>query len=184
MNLLERPKEILQGFFNGKIYPVVVVLLMFCAYTTSTEAYVNVINLLLLSVGLLVSDSIRPFIAVLPAYLYQFSVKTAMPTPEGLAALFSGTSLVLYVVSFSILALCLVIFFLKNKLLTKENLLSLPMPIAAIILALTMLPNGIFSDRYVGTSTLYGALEIFTLVGIFYIFYLGLKNDSHEEVVE
>ena len=184
MNLLERPKEILQGFFNGKIYPVVVVLLMFCAYTTSTEAYVNVINLLLLSVGLLVSDSIRPFIAVLHAYLYQFSVKTAMPTPEGLAALFSGTSLVLYVVSFSILALCLVIFFLKNKLLTKENLLSLPMPIAAIILALTMLPNGIFSDRYVGTSTLYGALEIFTLVGLFYIFYLGLKNESHEEVVE
>ncbi len=184
MSLLEKTKDILQSFYKSKIYPVIVVLLMFCAYTTSTEAYVNVINLLLLSVGLLVSDSIRPLIAVLPAYLYQFSVKTAMPTPEGLAALFSGTSLVLYVLSFSALALCLAIFFLKNKLFTKENLSSLPMPIAALILTVTMLPNGIFSDRYVGTSTLYGAFEVFTLVGIFYILYLGLKNDSHEELVE
>ena len=184
MSFLENATDVLQSFYKGKIYPVIVVLLMFCAYTTSTEAYINVINLLLLSVGLLVSDSIRPFMAVLPAYLYQFSVKTAMPTPEGLAALFSGNSLWLYVISLSTVAVCLVIFFIKNGLLSKENLRDLPMTLAALILALTMIPNGIFSDRYVFTSTLYAAFEVFTLVGIFYIFYLGLKNDSHEEAVE
>lgn len=184
MSFLEKPKEILQSFYLGKAYPVVVVLLMFCAYTTGSEAYVNVVNLLLLSVGLLVCESIRPFIAVLPAYLYQFSVETAMPTPEGLAALFSGTSLVLYVVSFSVLAVCLVLFFVKNKLVTKENLLELPMTLTSLILFATLLPGGFFSDRYTLTSTLYAAFVAFTLVGIFYIFYLGLKNDTHEEVTE
>lgn len=184
MSFLDKPKEILQSFFMGRIYPVIVVLLMFLAYTTSTEAYVNVINLGLLSIGLLVCESIRPFLAVLPAYLYQFSVKTAMPTPEGLKALFSGTSLTLYVISFSVLILCFIIFFIKNGLLTKDNFKSLPMTFASLILAVTMLLNGLLSDRYVLTSTLYGALEIFTLVGIFYVFYLGLKNDDHEELVD
>lgn len=183
MGFLETIKDHLQSFFMGRIYPVIVVLMMFCAYTTSTEAYINVINLLLLSVGLLVTESIRPMIVVVASYLYQFSVKTAMPTPEGLEALFSGTSLTLYVVSFSVLILCFVIFFIKNGLLTKENFKGLPMTLTSLILAVTMLLNGLFSDRYTLTSTLYGAFEVFTLVGIFYIFYLGLKNDSHEELI-
>lgn len=184
MTFLNNLKEILQSFYMGRVYPVIVVLMMFCAYTTSTEAYINLASLLLLSVGLLVCDSLRPLIPVLISYLYQFSVNTAMPTPEGLAALFSGTSLVLYVVSFSILAICLVLFFLKNKLFTLENLKTLPLPIAAIVFSVTFLTNGIFSDRYVFTSTLYGALQIFTILGIFYIFYLGLKNDNHGELVD
>ena len=183
MGFLEKIKDLLQSFYMGRIYPVIVVLMMFCAYTTSTEAYINVANLLLLSFGLLVCDSIRPMIPVVASYLYQFSVKTAMPTPEGLKALFSGTSLTLYIVSFSVLIACFILFFIKNGLFSKENLKTLPMPIASLILAVTMLLGGIFSDRYVITSTLYAALEVFTLVGIFYIFYLGLKNDNHEDLI-
>jgi O-antigen ligase len=44
--------------------------------------------------------------------------------------------------------------------------------------------GGLFSDRYTVTSTLYAAFVAFTLVGIFYIFFLGLKNDRYEDVVE
>ena len=184
MSLLEKAKDTLQSFYMGKLYPVIVVLLMFCAYTTSTEAYINVINLLLLSVGLLFTDSLRPLIPVLISYLYQFSPKTAMPTPEGLEALFSGTSLYLYIISFSTLIVCFIIFFIKNKLLTLENLRSTPLLISGAVLLIGFIANGAFSDRFVFTSTLYGLLEVFTLVGIFYIFYVGLKNDNHEELVD
>ena len=184
MSLLEKAKDTLQSFYMGKLYPVIVVLLMFCAYTTSTEAYINVINLLLLSVGLLFTDSLRPLIPVLISYLYQFSPKTAMPTPEGLEALFSGTSLYLYIISFSTLIVCFIIFFIKNKLLTLENLRSTPLLISGAVLLIGFIANGAFSDRFVFTSTLYGLLEVFTLVGIFYNFYVGLKNDNHEELVD
>ena len=184
MIFLDDIKEYLHSFYMGKNYPFIVVLMMFFAYTTSTEAYINLVNLILLSIGLLVCESLRPLIPVLISYLYQFSVKTAMPTPEGLKALFSGTSKILYIVSFSTLALCLIIFFLKNKLLTLENLKTLPFSAAAVILSVALLANGLFSDRYVFTSTLYGALEIFTLVGLFYIFYLGLKNEDNDELVD
>ena len=183
MGFFEKSAELLRSFYMGKIYPVTVVLLMFLSYTTATEVYINVVNVALLSIGLLVCDSIRPFIAVLPSYLYQFSVKTAMPTPEGLEYLLSGERLVLYIISFSILAVCLVVFFFKNGLLSGENLKKLPMPFAAILLSAAFLTNGLFSDRYDFSSTVYGIVQIITFFGIFYIFYLGIKNEDWEELV-
>ena len=75
MGYTENAKDILRAFYMGKIYPAIVCAMMFFSYMTATEVYVNVVNLVLLSIGLFVCDSIRPFIAVLPSYLYQFSMK-------------------------------------------------------------------------------------------------------------
>lgn len=183
MGYTENAKDILQAFYMGKIYPAIVCAMMFFSYMTATEVYVNVVNLVLLSIGLFVCDSIRPFIAVLPSYLYQFSMKTSMPTPEGLGALLSGTNLLLYIASFSLLAIALVTFFLRNGLLSRENLTSLPLKFSAIVLSAAFLVNGIFSDRYVFSSTIYGVIQIVTFFGIFYLFYLGLKNDDADGLV-
>ena len=166
----------------GRIYPVLVCSLMFLAYTTSTEVYINVVNLFLLSIGLLVCDSIRPFIAVLPSYLYQFSIKTNMPTPEGLGSLLSGTNLVLYIISFAVLGAALVTFFVKNRLICRESLKELPLTVSAVVLSVAFLTNGFFSDRYVFSSTVYGVIQIITFFGLFYLFYIGLKNDDANEL--
>lgn len=173
----------LKRFFMGKIYPFFVVVLMFVSYVTSTEVYVNVINLFLLSLALLVCDSIRPLIAVLPAYLYQFSAKTAMPTPEGLKFLLSGRNLMLYIVSFSALAFALVIFFVKNRLLTKDKIKALPHPIVTVFLSAAFLLNGFLSETASFASFMYGVVQIVTFFGIFYIFFLGIENEDLGELM-
>ena len=176
--------DTIRAFFNGKAYPIVVCLMMFVSYTTSTEVYINLINMFLLTIGLLVSDSIRPFIAVLPAYLYQFSQKTAMPTPEGLSSLLSGKNLTVYIISFSMLILALVVLFIKKYREDSDVFKTVPYPIAAIILSVAFLTNGLFSDTASFSGFMYGVVQIVTFFGIFYLFFLGLHGEDNGELVE
>ena len=105
-----------------------------------------------------------------------------MPTPEGLGNLLSGTNLMLYILSFSILGVALVTFFVKNGLVSKDNFKGLPLIFSSAVLSVAFLINGLFSDRYVFMSTVYGVIQIITFFVLFYLFYIGLKNDDADEL--
>lgn len=178
----EEIKSALASFYMGPVYPIVVCFLMFIAYVSSSEVYITAISFVILAVGLLVTKSIRPFIPVCVAYIYQFSPETGIMTPEGLSRLLSGWRLVLNIFSFGLLIFALGYCLVKNKLVTKKTLLKIPFPFAALALSVAFLLNGAFSDTASFTSFSYGVAQVITFFGFFYLVYYGIKNDNGREL--
>ena len=152
------PVRLLRAFFGGRVYPIIVCALVMYSYVSANTVLASIVNLLLLAAALFVSDNIRPLIAVMPSFLYIFSKEHAITTEAGRTYLFTGENL------------------------TREMLKTLPFPIAAILLSLAFLLNGVMSDTYMFGSTAYGVLNIVTFFLAFYVFYLGMKQDDAQEL--
>jgi len=179
---IEEIKGSLADFFMGSLYPIVVAAFTVLAYVTSTEVIVNVVNLGLVSLALFVTRSIRPLIPVFISYLYQFSPETSIVSAEGLSWLLSGWRLLLYILSFSLLFFAIGYNFYKHGLLRRAELGKTPYPLAALILSVAFLLNGVFSEEASLASLGYGFANILTFFVFFYLFYFGLKNEDGESL--
>jgi hypothetical protein len=173
---------IFSSFFSGPIYPIVIAIIMIAAYHTSEEVTLNVLNLGLASLGLLTTRSIKPLIPAFICYLYQFSPKTGIDTPEGLSRLLSGWQLVLYIISFGIFILAIICNMRRNGAFDSEELRAIPYPIAALLLSVAFLLNGVLGGEWSAASLGYGFAQILTFFVFFYLFYLGLKNEDGREL--
>ena len=166
------------SFFTGPIYPIVIAIIMIAAYHTSEEVTLNVLNLGLASLGLLTTRSIKPLIPVFICYLYQFSPETGIDTLEGLGWLLSGWRLALYIISFGPFTLAIISNTRRNGALGSEELRAIPYPLAALILSVAFLLNGVLGGEWLPASLGYGFAQILTFFVFFYLFYLGLKNED------
>lgn len=168
----------------GPIYPICVCVTVFLGHTLALELYLNVVNMLAVALMLCVCDSIRPLITTLVSYLYQISVAHSPSTPAKSDFLITPPGVYVTAALFVLVGAALIFFFIRNRLITRESLRSLPMLSAFAVLSVAFLMNGAFSDAWTPSSLGYGALNILAFFGIFYIFYLGLKNEGGEELTK
>ena len=109
-------KEYLEPFFNGYIYPAVVCLLVLISHITSAETIFNVILLSLLSVSLIVSESVKPALIVIMTYVFHFARVDSASDYGSDDCHFVGFRLVLFITMAVIVGLCVVYYLHKKRL--------------------------------------------------------------------
>ncbi len=175
-------KEKLKAFFIGPVYPALVGGMMLVSHIFGIEFYLNFINIALCVLSLLLCDSLRPLIVVMCTYVFQASQNTLSLTPESAFYYLGGWRMAVAIVLFVLVFIALVYFLIKNKTFLPCNLKKLPLPIAAALLSSAFLLNGAFSSSRTLSELGFGAIQVLCFFIIFYIFFLGLKNENAEEL--
>lgn len=173
----------LREFFMGPVYPLIVCFMMFLGHVFAIEFYLNVINISLLFLAFCVCNSIRPFIVVLCTYTFQVALENAPGSPTFSDFYFSGARLWIAVVFFVLAGAGLVYYVVRNKLVTKKSLGSLPLLFSLPVFAAAFLMNGAFSEEWAFSSLVYGSMQILCYYIIFYIFYLGLREENMSDLL-
>ena len=174
----------LERFFMGRIYPVTVLILVLLGYVLGLEFYFNIISICALCVGLAVSHSIRPLIVVLLSYVYQLHKNHCPALPANSDYYFTRPRVGVVVLLFVFVGVALIYFLVSNRCITWQTLSSMPMKLPAAIMSLAFLANGAFGGDYTLASLAYGAIQIVAFFVVFYVFYLGFKNEDGGSLLE
>ena len=75
-------RELLNGFFMGKLYPIVFAALVTLGHITGLEFYFNFVSLSLAVTALLVCRSVRPMLITIPAFIFQVSRGHSPANPD------------------------------------------------------------------------------------------------------
>lgn len=174
----------LERFFMGRIYPVAVLILVLLGYVFGLEFYLNIISICALCVGLAVSHSIRPLIVVLLSYVYQLHINHCPSLPANSDYYFTHPRVGVVISLFVLVGIALIYFLVSNRCVSARTLSDMPMKIPALIMSLAFLANGAFGGDYSLASLAYGAIQIVAFFVVFYVFYLGFKNEDGGALLE
>ena len=169
-------------FFEGPIYPVVVVLMMFIGHTAAIEYYMNFLNMALITAALIFSESLKPLFAVVCTYLYQFSVKNSPSVPAQSDYFSDGGKIAAYVILYIIVFAALVFFFRRNRIIDRGELRRLPILLPALLLSAAFLLNGVLGGAWSAASLGYGMMNILTFFIALYLFWLGFRRADADEL--
>ena len=181
-------KENLKAFYMGKYYPIFVCVIVLFGYLTGTELYLNAVHLLVLSIGLCLVDSLRPLVTALCTFVFQISrehtpADFSIEVVEANNYYFEGARGVIFVLSFVPPLIGIIVFFIKNKLINRKALGSLPMLIPSGVLTIALLLGGAFSGAWNGASLVYSLATVLVWFIVPYLFILGFKKDNSKELL-
>ena len=177
------PPKSLVAFFEGRIYPLCVCILVFWGYALRLEVFSNAIVLLSLALGLCISSSIRPLIAPLIVILFQLSPSHSPSSPA-----FSDYLVRPAVLYPTLSALALAVGSLVFRLVrigVRETVRSpIPFLIPSLLLSAAFLTNGAFASVYTPRNLVIGLVEVLGFFLVFYLFHFGLSQERGEDIVD
>ena len=171
----------LVSFFIGPAYPIWIAFSVLVGRMTCLEVYFAAFDLLLIALGFLVCDSIKPIIPILTSFLYRIPLEHSPGTPF-YSTYYSGAKFVLPIILFCIAIASLVAMLIRMRVFTKANLKSLPMLLPLSLLSLAFLLGGTFNDTKVMADFWFALLEVVVFALVFWLLYLGLKREDPEEL--
>jgi len=132
------------AFFSGKLYPLVMTALMLVGYVFEIEAYTATLNMLIVSLALLITPSIRPLMFFVLTFFYQMTAANSPMDPSKSDNYFTGGRQYLLLLGAASFIICAIIYTFKNKYYTKNNFLKMPLLLPMIVLSLGLISNGFF----------------------------------------
>jgi len=186
-NLLKLPSWLfshLCRFYLGFGYPLCVAFIVLLGHCTGLEFYLNFLNIILFVIGTLSVDSVKPFLAIFLTYTYQISLRNTPSFPvhsdyylEGARPYFIALMFILGIGAF-------VYSLIRRGIFTRESFGALPMKISSLFLVAALLLGGAFGGDYSVFSTIYGFAVAFSVVALFYVFYLAFKRESADGLLD
>ena len=174
----------LDGFFEGKIYPLLVCLLVLVGHITSLELWLSIPNVVLVAVALVRAKSIRPFIPFACTLIFSVSVKYGPGTPSYSDYYFTGYRLPIVIILFLIIFGAMGYYAVKNRIFRDINLLKTPLLLPLIILSVAFLLNGAFSPTWDVSDLLLGCCEALIYTVLFLFFYFAIREEKKEELID
>ncbi len=172
-----------RSFFMGHAYPVLVCALVLFGNLTSLDYYVNFLVTGLFIFAMAISDSIRPAIITVLAYIYQISIPHAPNYPTYSDFLFSGWRKPVSVIIVLLVAAAFIYFFVKKKIYTKLTPKKTPLFISLSAFSIALLLNGAASPDWTYKNLLFAFLNTLVYFFFFLIVYHGFsENEKAEEL--
>ncbi len=165
----------------GKWFPIVAAVLILFGHTFGIEVYLCFVYMLLITLGVIVCDSVRPIIIALCAFTYQVSMQNTPGGPVWSDAYTSGISPYFIALISAMIVADLIYIIIKFKVFSGLSFSKTPLLLSMSILGAAFLLNGAFSAHWEFADLLYGALQAFLFPFIFLLFYKGLKNEKDME---
>lgn len=171
-------------FFSGKIYPIVMSMLILVGYFFEIEVYTATLNMLIVSVALLTSRSMKPLMFFALTFFYQMTVANSPMDPIKSDNYATGIRPFLLIGGVVLFVVCVFVHAFKNKFFTKINFFKIPLFIPMLALVLGLVTNGLFTQDYKIGNLLWGLALVVVYVLFFLVLYLGLVDEDPEEITE
>ena len=173
----------MESFFTGYLYPVIVAALVLVGNLFAIEVYLNTLNVILVCIGLLSCKTIRPLLPFLLTFIYQISIENTPSNPSASDFYFTGWRVPLHITLIVLLTLSILISLWRCGFFRLRNPFSLPLLAPTLLFSLSMLFNGYGHPEYYKMNFIWGAGVAVSIGILFYVFYLGLKEEDPEELV-
>lgn len=168
--------------FWGRIYPLIMSALILIGYFAKIEVYTASLGMIITSVAMLTSASLKPLIFFVLTFFYQMTVENSPMEPTRSDHYFTGIRPYLLIGSAVILVVCCLTYAIKNKFFTKINFLKIPLFIPMLVLTLGLITNGILSGGYKIGNLLWALALAVVYVLLFLMLYLGLMDEDLSEI--
>ena len=181
-DFFDKYKSHMQNFFEGRLYPLIVAVLVLTAHVTALELYLAIPLCLMASLALFVCDSIKSFFPVMLTFLYMINREHSPGVPNWSDYYSSGVRLGVIIFFLSVLGICFVYYIIKN-VLPRTSGKRPPMIIPITVLSVAFTLNGLFSTYWSAGSLLYGLAQVLIYFVLFYVIYYGIENEDTEKLV-
>ena len=187
VNFLKGDKA--RDFFLGYYYPAVVIALTFISHITSLEWLFCALIMVPTFFAVLFYDSIVPLITpacCLAMHVARDNINGAVNPSSPDFYLSAGGVVFLVLMIILIVGSIGAFFFLRWKrgFFKGLKLRDIPLLLPSALLALAFLLNGVFVEGYTAKNLFVGFFEVLTLFFFFYVFYLGLRGEKFEELLD
>ena len=171
-------------FFSGKTYPLVMSALILIGYFFEIEVYTATLNMLIVSLALLTSRSLKPLMFFALTFFYQMTVTNSPMDPIKSDKYFTGIRPYLLVGGAVVFVVCVLVYVFKNKLFTKINFLKIPLFIPMIVLTVGLTANGLLTSDYKVGNLLWTLALVVVYVIFFLLLYLGFMDEDARDIAE
>ena len=178
-----------RDFFLGYYYPVVVIALTFISHVTSLEWLFCALILIPTFFAVLFYDSIVPLITpacCLAMHVARDNINGAVNPASPDFYLGDGGVVFLVLMIILIVGSIGTFFFLRWRrgFFKGLKLRDIPLLLPSALLSLALLLNGVFAEGYTAKNLFVGFFEVLTLFFFFYVFYLGLRGEKYEALLD
>lgn len=171
------------AFFNGRLYPVLVVTLALIGHITGLEVFTAAVILLSASVAFLLLPTSKPFIVVASSFIFQVSLEHAPGVPTMSDYYFTSWRLVAVIAVLALFIISLLVFFVRQRLWQRVDTKKTPIYVlAALFVAFAL--NGAFSPEWTPDTLVFGVIMGITYTLTFLLFFLGMKGENREELID
>ena len=174
-------RELLNGFFMGKLYPLVFAAVVTLGHITGLEFYFNFVSLALAVTALLVCRSVRPMLITIPVFVCQVSRGHSPATPDYSDYYFTEWRLPVLFILGAIAVFAIVFFILRNRLYKRISISKTALLLPSLLLSAAFLTNGLGSESWRPEALAFGAGQLLIYLLVFYLFYLGLAEEKNAE---
>lgn len=169
------------SFFMGYGYPIWLAFSIILGRSLNLEFYFAILDLLIIAIGFLACDTLRPIIPILISFLYRIPLSHAPGTPN-YSDYYFGAKLYILLGVLVIPLASLAYLFIRNKLITLNSLKKLPLVWPLAGLSLAFLLGGIFNPDRVASDLHFALFQILAFAIIFWLLYLGLRDEKADEL--
>ena len=174
----------LRSFFMGKWYPIYVAISVLIGRFTCLEVHFAMADFLIVSIAILVCNSIRPVLPNLITFLYRIPLEHGPGSPNYSEYYQTDPLVELMPVFVLIFVLTLVIFFMRNRSFADVNFLKVPLFIPLVIFSVSFLTAGIFSGNRAEGDFMFSVFQVIVFFVLYLILYFGLRRENIEELTD
>ena len=187
-----RKKLSFDNFFTGRLYPIVVAVIVLLGYFTKQEVFLNVVTAVLTFWGLCCSKTVRPLICYLFTVLYQIPVEHQVQNnatdPDSILA---GWRAYVVLGSFGLVILGTFIFLIRqskrHRIEKREGLFKwkpLPLFVPTLLFCLSLFLSGFGTEiKKPLESMVFIVGQTVVYLILFAIFYRGLEDENSGELL-
>ena len=168
------------NIFTGNGFPVLLSILVLFGYFTDLEVYTLLVGIILVSLALWTSDTIKPFLFFIITVAYQLPRTHLYPSDY----YSTGERPYILIGSIAILFISLIAFIVRNSLFEREKITKIPLFLPLCILTVGMLLNGADNPDYKAMNLVWGALMMLVYFFLYLVIYLGLKDEDPEDMAK
>ena len=172
------------AFFHSKVCAALIAMLLLLGHIFAIEFYLNILIILLVSVGLVVGESMLPFITALCGFIYQISIVHAPGVPTFSYYYFTGARLAVLILLSAVLLLSLFEFFFVKMRGMCANFGSFSLFWPLVILSAAFLLNGAFGGAWRPASFVWGTMQVLVYFLLFYAYIYGTRDVSGAQLLE
>ena len=167
------------NIFTGYGYPLVLTALVLTGYFTGLEVYTIMIGIILTSLALWTSNTIKPFLFFIITVAYQLPKVHLYPSDYYT----TGDRPYILIGSVALLLISLIAFIIKNSLFTRASITKIPLFFPLCVMTVGMMLNGALNPDYKPMNAVWAALMMLVYFFLYVVIYLGIKGEDPKKMV-
>ena len=167
------------AFFSGSIYPLCVALLTLVGHVSGLEFYLNLINMLAVSLALCVSKSFKVALPFMLTVVLQVNIRHSPGIPTWSDYYYTEGKLISFLVAALILIASLSFFIIKNVIpkVKSDSVSNIPLFYPLVALCASFLLNGV-GGEWTLSGLIYAVAQIAVYFLLFYVALFGLAEEE------